>query len=92
MASMRLGAPAMAASRRVLLLDRLALLLGAVGEHAIEDGVEGVADDAQLGQAPLVEDGDGGAVGDGLLDGVGVDVRPERLAGSTGPSCRSACP
>jgi hypothetical protein len=41
---------------RVLLLDGLALLVGAVGEDAVEELVEGVAEHAELGQAALVED------------------------------------
>ena len=75
----------------VLLLDRAPLLVAPVGEHAIEDLVERLADDLQSRQAALVEDRHRGFVGDGLLDRVLVDVGAEGLAACCGRSCRSAC-
>jgi hypothetical protein len=77
---------------RVLLLDGRALLVGAVGEDAVEELVERVAEHAQLGQPALVEDRHRRAVLHGLLDRVLVDVPAEGLKRAACPSCRSACP
>jgi hypothetical protein len=52
MASMRLGAPAMARLGAVLLLDGLALLGRAVGEDAVEERVERVPMMRSSGRRP----------------------------------------
>ena len=62
--------------------DGGALVLAAVGEDAVEDLVEGLPDDLQLGQPALVEDGHRRLVAHRLLDGVGVDVGAERAQGA----------
>ena len=59
------------------LLDDGAFVLGAVGEDAVEDLIDGLPDDLQLREPALVEDGHRRSVPDGLLDGVGVDVGAE---------------
>ena len=61
----------------VALLDRGAFLLGAVGEHGVEDLVDALADDLQVREPRLVEDRHRGVVGHRLLDRVGVDVGAE---------------
>ena len=64
------------------LLDGGAFVLGAVGEDAVEDLVEGLPDDLQLGEPALVEDRHRRPVPHRLLDGVGVDVGAERPQGA----------
>ena len=59
------------------LLDDCAFVLGAVGEDAVEDLVDGLSDDVEFREPALVEDGHRRPVLDGLLDGVGVDVGAE---------------
>ena len=72
------------------LLDDGAFALGAFGEDAVEDLVDGLPDDLQLREPALVEDGHRRPVLDRLLDGVGVEVGAEGAACS-GPSCRWGC-
>ena len=60
-------------------LDGGPLVVGAAGEDAVEDLIDGLPDDLQLREPALVEDRHRRPVLDRLLDGVGVDVRAERL-------------
>jgi hypothetical protein len=48
-------------------------------DDAVEDGVERVADNAQIREPTFIEDGHRGAIEHGLLNRVRVDVRPEGL-------------
>ena len=74
------------ASNRLLgrepLPDGGALVRGAIGEDVVEDLVDGLPDDLQLGEPALVEDRHRRLVPHRLLDGVSVDVGAERLQGA----------
>ena len=74
---MRRGAPAMACSVAKRCLMTRAFVLGAVGEDAVENLVDGLPDDLKLREPALVEDGYRRPVLHRLLDGVGVDVGAE---------------
>jgi hypothetical protein len=65
----------------ILLLDGFALFIGSVREDAVEDGVERVADDAQIRKSAFVKDRNGCAVAHGLFDRVRIDVGAEGLQG-----------
>ena len=65
------------------LLDRRSFGVRSIRKDAVEYLVDRLPEDVQLGESTLVEDGDRSAVLDRLLDGVGVDVRAERLEGAS---------
>src|SRR6185437_2912587 len=68
---------------RVLLLDRATLIRTAVCEYPFEELVQAIADDLQLWEPAFIEDRHRCLIGDGLLNGVLVDV------GSKGSECAS---